>query len=380
MHDRLRAHVQTEEAQRQAATSPHAEYLAFKKWLQNDIGLTYQIQPGAIIQWGGPNGGTSPGQFLLSPNADWVMFHNDSIGEGSLQFSYTYNKYWSRPTGASMSNRLNVLSQINDSATNTYNFSTLTYTHVFPGNVFQISVGQFGFGNFDGNQYAGNQLTNFVNYALAQNGSQAYVPDSLGGYAQINLTDTISIVGGAQNANNITGDKILFNHVGEGPWAWFLYAQWTPKFSFLPASQSSQYSLLYYEQPAVSLQPFSSQGWSFNAVQNLDANWGLFARANHSTGSISQIKTSLAAGVVYNNPFGLHLKDQIGIGIAQNYTNQSLLSAPARNSETVAEAYYNRTFFNLFQVGANVQVIFNPALQPGSGTVGVFTLRIAGLI
>ena len=151
--------------------------------------------------------------------------------------------------------------------------------------------------------------------------------------------------------------------------------------AFLPSSQSSQYSLLVYHQPSVVVQPFSSVGWSVNAVQNLNANWGLFARANHATAQIPFIATSVAGGVVYNNPFNFGAKDQIGAGLAVNFTNRAFYaSQPVRTSETVAEVYYNHVFFKWLQVGPDVQVIFNPALYPHAGTAEVLTFRIAGLI
>jgi hypothetical protein len=159
---------------REDASHPHAEYLDFKKNLEKAFGLTYQIQPTVMFQWGNPNGGTAAIQGILGPSLNWDMFDNPDIGQGSIQFGYTANHYWSQQTGVSLSNRLNILSQINDSAANNYYYSQLTYTHVFPGNLLHVTVGQYGFSNFDSNQYANNQQMNFINYALSQNGSQAY--------------------------------------------------------------------------------------------------------------------------------------------------------------------------------------------------------------
>ncbi len=380
LHDQLRGQGKADEQDllEAAPSDPYAGYLRFKKDLEKATGVTFQVQPGVMWQWGSPDGGPNAAQFLWVPSLNWDLFDNEHIGQGSIQFGYSYNNYWTRPTGASLANRLNVNTPINDSADNTHNFSTLTYTHVFPGNVLQVTVGQYGFGGFDSNLFAGNQMTGFVNYALSQNGSQAYIPDSLGGYVQINPTDTISLAAGGQNAANITGDVIQINQVFNAPWAWFAYGLWTPTLS---AGQSGQYSLLVYQQPAVAAQPWSSIGWSLNAAQNLDASWGVFARVNHSTGPISPIATSIAAGVVYNNPFNFGAKDQIGVGVAWNATNMAAFAGPSvRVSETVAEVYYNHVLFKFLQVGPDVQVIFNPALYPRAGTAGVFTFRITGLI
>ena len=380
LHDKLRLQKAQEEDDRHEAVDPYATYLNFKKSLETSIGLTYQLQPTTMIQWGNPRGGAAAIQGLLGPSLNWDIFDSPNIGEGSIQFAYTLNKYWTAQTGVTLSTRLNALSQVNDLEASSHYFSQLTYTQVFPGNLLQLTAGQYGFGLFDSNQYAGNQQANFVNYALSQNGSQAYTNDSLGGYAQINVTHTVSFAAGIQDANNVTGEVIQIHTFGEGPWSWFAYGQWKPKLPFLPSSQSSQYSLVYYQQPAVSEQPYPAQGWSFNGVQNLNANWGLFARANHSVGVLSPISTSFAAGVVYNNPFGFGPKDQIGVGLAWNATNKSFYAQPVRASETDAEVYWNHVFLKVFMFGPDVQVIFNPALYPRAGTVEVFTLRLTGLI
>ncbi len=383
VHNQLQAQTKAEERElKEAAPSdPYAGYLRFKKDLKAATGVTYQIEPGVMWQWGAPNGGSNVGQLLANPTLNWDMFDNARFGQGSIQFAYTYNSYWTRHEGLRLGNRLHALSQINDSAANGYNFTTLTYTHVFPGKFLSVVLGQYAFADFDSNQYADDQMTNFVNYALSQNGSQAYVPDSLGAYVQINPAKTVAFAAGGQNAENISGDVIQTNQVFNAPWAWFVYGQWTPTLPFLPSSQSSQYSLLVYHQPAVPAQRGSSVGWSLNAVQNLNASWGLFARANHSTGPISPIATSIAGGIVCNNPFKLGPKDQLGVGVAWNATNRAAFPhRELRVGETVAEAYYNHVLFKVLQVGPDVQVIFNPALRPHAGAAGVFTFRITGLI
>ena len=380
LHDQLRRQKKADDEDRAEASpgDPYAGYLRFKKELKDATGVTYQIQPGVMWQWGSPDGGANAAQFLWAPNLNWDIFDNDAIGQGSVQIGYFYNAYWTRPNGATMSSRLGLLSQSNDSASPNHLFTTLTYTQVFPGNLVQATAGQYSFGDFDWNPYAGNELTNFVNVALSQNASSSYATDGVGGYLQLNPTDELSIAAGGQNAGNLTGDTIEINTVGRGPWAWFVYGQWTPKLPFLPSSQSSRYGLLIYDRPSTPGERFSSIGWSVNAVQNLNANWGLFARANHSTGPIAPIATSIAGGVAYNNPFNLGKKDQIGVGVAWNATNKAVYTGDGvRASETVAEVYYNHAITRWLQVGPDVQIIFNPALCPRAG---VLTFRVTGLI
>lgn len=358
------------------ARSPYSNYLHFKHWLAQ-YGITAQIAPTLLNQWGAPKGGKPAFQWIISPSVNWNAFESHEIGNGSFQFSYTYNRYGNQQSGVSLTNRLKANTPVNDTPFNNYTFNQLTYTHVFPGQLFQLSVGQFPISNFDNNQYAANQQTNFVNYALSQNASQAYVPDSLGAYVQLNPTQTLSLAIGFQDANNISGNRIQFSTAAQGQYAWFAYAQWKPKIAGLG---SSQYSILYYQQPKVPLQNESSQGFSFNAVQNIDQRWGLFMRANMATGAIAPIEASLAGGLIVNNPLGGSRGDQWGIGLAYNKTNKAYFPLQyVRDGELVAESYLNIIAAKVFQIGPSVQIIFNPALAPDAPTAAIVTLRASGL-
>ncbi len=376
VHDQTRTQRDKEINDSASAGFLYKDYLNFKHWLAQ-YGITAQLAPTLMNQWGAPDGGMAAFQWILSPAINWNAFHSDEIGQGSFQFSYTYNRYGNAQNGTSLTARLKAITAVNDSPFNDYTFNQLTYTHVFPGRLVQFSVGQFPISNFDSNQYAANQQVNFVNYALSQNASQAYVPDSLGAYVQINPTRTVSLAAGFQDANNITGNRIQFSTAGKGQYAIFGYAQWKPVINGLG---TAQYSLLYYQQPKVPAQMDASQGWSLNLVQNLNKDWGLFFRANTATGAIAPIATSVAGGFVLNNPFGGTRGDQWGVGAAWNKTNKAYFPfMTVRDGEFVAEAYLNIVVSHVLQLGPSVQIIVNPALQPQASTAGVFTLRATGL-
>jgi hypothetical protein len=377
LHDRLRRSREREQNARKDAESGYAEYLDLKNTLEG-AGITYSFQPTLMSQWGWPNGGRAALQGLASvPAFNFDFPDSPTVGQGSIQFSYGLNRYFNGQNGAAVTGNIGPLTPINDSPTNGNLFAQLTYTHEFPGKYLELVFGQFPFFNFDYNAYAGDQQTNFVNYAFSQNGSAAYILASLGGYAQINPVDTLSFVVGAQDANNITGQYIQTRTFGEGPWAWFASAQWTPVSS---GPTAGQYNLLYYQQPAVTAQPLSAQGWSFNGVQNLNATWGLFARLNTSSGAISQIKTSAAGGFIYNNPLGREPNDRIGVGLAWNITNQAaFVGQSVRASELVIDTYWNFVVKKWLQLGPDFQFIVDPALHPNLGSAEVLTLRMTGL-
>jgi len=114
---------------------------------------------------------------------------------------------------------------------------------------------------------------------------------------------------------------------------------------------------------------------SFNAVQNIDAKWGLFLRANGASGTAIPIETSVAWGGIRNNPFLRNKLDQVGFGVFWDKTNLKAVAQPARNAEWGAELYYSYTVFKGLRLTPDIQLYLDPALKPGAGPAAVFTVR-----
>jgi hypothetical protein len=126
-------------------------------------------------------------------------------------------------------------------------------------------------------------------------------------------------------------------------------------------------------------QPSNSSGVSFSAEQNFDPKWGLFLRANGASGIAIPIETSVAWGGIYNNPFGRNNLDQVGLGFFWDKTNLKAVAQPARSAEWGAELYHNYVLFKGLWFTLDVQLYFDPALRPGAGPAGVFTIRTTAL-
>ena len=351
------------------------QYLAWKEQLQNQYGLEYSLLVSVLPQWGMPKGGAAGIDFIWSPGIVWKPFTDTAAGSSSFTFWMQQNQFWSGHDTNSFQRRAGLLTPPADWGANTTNFAQLTYTYTLPGEWSWLSatLGQYSFNLYDLNQYAGNGQTNFMNYALAQNATQTYVSADLGAYLQaVAPVRDLTFAGGFQGATNLTGSTITTRGLAEGKKAWFLAAQWAPK---LLAGGS--YGLLWYAQPALPEEELSSSsGVSFNAVQNINPEWGVFLRANAATGTISPIASSIAGGVIRNDPFTHDPLDQIGLGVARNRTNTAALDQPARHAEWVADAYYNYTVFKGLQLSPDIQLYANPALAPGAGPEAVFTLRV----
>jgi hypothetical protein len=345
-------------------------YNTLKTKLNNDYDIQYSLLLSSFVQWGLPHGGPGTIQIVYSPTITWNPFTNTAIGSGSFNFAFQGNQFWSKTNTNDQLKAMGLLAPPNDWGANSEQFAQLTYTHTLPGNIVALTIGQYSIEQFDDNEYAGNSQTNFISYPLAQNATQTYANAGVGAYLQITPISKFAIAGGFQEATNVTADTIEVN-LGTGKYAYFLNGQWTPSFF-----GGGTYSFLFYHQPSVPLQPSSSYGYSFSAVQQINSEWGLFARINNASGGASTILTSLAGGVTLNNPFGRNELDRLGLGVARDWTNENATSAPAGNSEWVIEGYYNFTIAKGLQLAPDVLVYLNPALAPSTDISAVFSLRV----
>ncbi len=359
-------------------TSPthpwYDEYTKWKNTLQSDTGFSYVFDLSVLAQRGAPSGKGTALQFQSYPSISWQLFNNE-YGSGTINASYTPTRYWNSTDGQDITNRIGVLSPINDYTTKSNSFDELSYTQQFGGNMnwLSLTVGQFPIYNFDGTSYDSNQQINFVNYALSQNASSTYPLASLGAYFTFTINPEWQINIGMQDANNVSGATISASDFGKGEYTSFASLSYTPTIKNLG---SGQYSILVYNQPGVDAQPGTSNGWSLNMEQSLNDKIAIFGRINGASNSSSQIKQSYVIGSVLNNPLGRNELDQIGTAIAVNKANIDVIGKDnTRDYETVIEAYWAWGMGNWLTITPDIQMYFYPALDASHNFATVTSLR-----
>jgi len=349
------------------------QYAHFKKDIQNAIGLSYTLDVSLLFQRGAPNGSKNSWQTQYYGSANWDMYHS-ALGSGSLQAAYTYVHYWGEQA-QNIGNRMGVVTDINDYASNTYNFDQLTYTHTLPDkwDILSVSVGQFPMYNFDGSSYDANQQINFLNYALSQNASASYPTASLGGYITLSPNSEWSFTVGMQDANNLSGEQIQTSTFHRKQYTSFVSVSYTPVIKDMGAGQ---YSILLYNQPWTEESPQTTNGWSINISQTLTDKLTLFGRLNGVTGDTESISQSYVLGGVINNPLNRNELDQIGFATAINKLNKQANGANSRSVETVFEGYWAWGVSNFMTLTPDIQFYINPGQdKDNSRTATVFSLR-----
>ncbi len=349
------------------------KYSDFKTYLQNKYDLGYSLTASFTGQYGSPNGKETAFQTILYPAATWTMFNNQ-LGTATLNFAYNIVQY-SGANGSTIGDNIGVVTSINDYTEQQNEFPELYIDYQLPGelNWITIGLGQYPIYNFDGTTYDANQQENFINWTFSQNASSTYPTAGLGSYLQLNPNPEWSFALGFQDATNIDGKSISTSGLDEKHYTTFGYVSYNPKINNLGLGQ---YSFLYYNQPWVESQPQTTNGWSLNASQNIGEKWAVFGRINGVSGEQAEIDNSYLLGAVMNNPFNRNPLDQIGMAFALNHINEDAVGQPLEHSyEKVLEGYVSFGVSKWMTITPDVQIYFNPALNPKSDTAFAFSLR-----
>jgi len=354
-----------------------SDYSMFKYWLNKNYGLDYGIDITLMPQRGAPSGEYNAVQAYVYPYLTWTAFKNE-YGTGQLNMAYTVVRYGNHDASDIASN-MGVVSSINDYDDKTNEFNELYFTYQLGGSWdwLTLGIGQFPIYNWDGSDYNSNQQVNFINYALSQNPSSTYSTAGVGGFMTITPNDEWSVTLGAQDASNVDGISVRVNDLNDGHFTSFGQVEWTPTNHFGEA----QVSLLLYNQPAVKLQPQTTNGWSLNLSQNLGEKFNVFARVNGVSGHMDTIDQSWSGGLVWLNPLERNSLDQIGFAYALNKVDEAAVGEPlAHDIEHVFEAYWAWGFSKWMTLTPDVQFYIHPALNQKSDYGTAVSLRLTLLL
>ncbi len=356
-----------------SAESLTSEYQQFKNNLNTKYGFDYNVDVSVLGQRTSPSGKNNAVQAYIYPEFAWTTFDNH-YGTGTLNFAYTIIRYGNHNAN-DLANNSGYVTGINDYTDNENQFDELYYTYQLGGNWnwLTLALGQFPLYNFDGTDYDENQQVNFLNDALAQNASASYSDAGLGGYVQITPNEEWSFAFGGQDATNIEAPSIRFNHLDENHYTTFGYVAYTPTIKGLG---EAEVSLLVYNQPGVTEQPQTTNGWSLNLSQNIGEKLSVFARVNEVSGSMEEIRQSWVFGGVYNNPLDRNPLDQIGLAYAYNKIDEAAVGETLScDAEQVIEAYWAWGIGDMLTITPDVQLYINPALNSKSDYGVVTSLR-----
>ena len=362
------------------ATAAHAErtlggdYSAFKNHLSNAYGISYNLDYSVMLQRTSPSGKHNAVQSYLAPSIAWTNFNNE-YGTGTLNIGYS-SVFYGHHDASDIAGNSGFATPINDEDDESQEFSSLYYTYQLPHryNWLTLGLGQYTLYAFDGTDYDNNQQANFINYSLSQNGSATYSDAGLGAYVQATPGNWL-LVAGFQDATNISATSVRFNHLDEKHYTTFAQVGYNPSIN---GWGNGQYSIMLYNQPNVSEQPQTTNGWSINMQQNFGEKFALFGRINGVSGQMATIKNSYVGGMVYNNPFDRNSLDQLGLAYAYNDIDADAVGQNLYESgEHVIEAYWAIGLSKWATITPDLQFYIHPALNAKSDYGTAASLRLS---
>lgn len=356
-----------------AVSTPSSLYSEMKRKLSDEYGIDYNLDYSLTMQRTSPGGKNNAVQSYFSPSLSWTTFNN-RYGTGVLNVSYN-SIYYGNHNAQDLQNRSGFVTDINDFNEEQQSFSGLYYTYQLPAryNWLTIGAGQYTLYSFDGNDYNNDQQQNFLNYALAQNGSATYADAGLGAYIEATPGNWL-FVAGFQDATNIEAPSIRFNHLDDKHYTTFGQLGYNPKLKW----GEGQYSIMIYNQPYVKEQPQSTTGWSVNLQQNIGQKTALFGRINGVSGNMVSIKNSYVAGIAFNNPFNRNSLDQIGLAYAYNDISETAVGEKiSHKAEQIIETYWAWGIGTYATITPDLQFYVNPALNAKSDYGTAVSLRMS---
>ncbi len=350
------------------------DYSAFKQKLKDNYGISYELDYSVMFQRTAPSGKNNAVQSYLYPAITWTTFDN-KYGTGTLNFAYD-SIYYGHHNADDLANNSGFVTSINDFPNKSQEFAELYYTYQLPDkyNWLTLGLGQYSLYSFDGGSYNSNQQATFINYSLSQNATATYTTAGVGAYVQLTPEDW-TFTFGAQDASDVDATSVRVNSLDDKHYLTFGSISYNPTINGLG---QGQYSVLFYNQPSVSEQPETTNGWSVNLQQSLNEKFALFGSLSGVSGSVATINQSYTVGAVYNNPLDRNELDQIGLAYAYNHIDEDAVGSPIfHDAEQVVEAYWAWGVGKWATITPDIQMYINPALRQGSDYGFASTLRFS---
>jgi len=280
---------------------------------------------------------------------------------------------------------------------------------------FSIAVGKFGMADFfDGNQFSHDPRTQFMNWALMDNGAWDYPANTrgyvLGSTAELGQPDwtlrfaftmgTTTPNGSVWDANigktnsetlefekryTVNNKKgtvrvLLFNNNGK-------FGNYSQAIKLNPTAPNVDTTETYGRH---------KYGFGLSGDQYLSDNFGVFARVGYNDGHtntwyFTEIDRSISIGAVLKGTEWNRVDDEVGLALLANGLSAShreyladggygfLIGDGKLNykPEMIAELYYKiNAFQKKFWLTPDYQFILHPAYNADRGPVSVFSIRV----
>jgi porin len=216
-----------------------------------------------------------------------------------------------------------------------------------------------------------NPRTDFNNYAFTTNPTIPAPDQGLGAAVRVMPTENIYIVAGIADANgdptdpedsinSFFSENEFFTHVEIG-WA----NSWERRFS------DNIHLTIWHADERKQAQMPNGWGAAFSFSRLFADKWEPFVRAGYAREGGALWEKSISVGLGYHTR---KESDVLGIGINWSRPSSETLG-PGLDDQYTAEIFYRFQLLKILTITPDVQVVFNPALNPDKNVIAVFGLR-----
>ena len=232
----------------------------------------------------------------------------------------------------------------------------------FANDFFRIRVGKLDpFTIFDPLSLS-HPFEGFMSHPLTLNSAIAFSGAGIGALLRVNPFPGLYLHGGVFNAN---GDGRKIDTIDRGEYLTMAQLGWSPSFAI--GKGDYRVTLWKADRRVIDGVP-AGTGLSFMAEQEF-GNLMPFFRYGHATGGATFLRNMVAAGLGFRKIFG-RKSDVLGIGATWG---EPLY--PGLRTQYGLEAYYRLQVTNEFALTPDLQLIFNPATNPATDHIAIFSLR-----
>jgi len=216
-----------------------------------------------------------------------------------------------------------------------------------------------------------NPWADFSNLAFSTDPTISAPDQGLGAAIRLMASENYYFIGGIADANghptdpenlfdSFFGDAEYFTHLEMG---WI--SSWARRYN------DNIHLTFWHADEREQAQVSDGWGLAFSYGRLIDNKWEPFFRAGYAKDGGALWQGSVSTGLGYHTRKG---SDVIGFGINWSRPNEDTLGADLDDQYT-AEVYYRLQLFKILTVTPDVQLLFDPALNPDEDFIGVFSIR-----
>lgn len=216
-----------------------------------------------------------------------------------------------------------------------------------------------------------NPWTDFSNLAFGTNPTIPAPDQGLGAAVCFMATDNYYILGGIADANgdptdsgnafdSFFNDAEFFTHIEVG---WI--SSWAKRFN------DNIHLTFWHADEREQAQVSDGWGAAFSFSRLFDETWEPFCRAGYADEGGALWERSVSVGLGYHTLKGSAV---LGVGLNWSRPSEDTLGADLDDQYT-AEIYFRWQILKILTITPDVQVLFDPALNPDENVIAVFGIR-----